>query len=301
VNVEHLLDVFTFIDRNSDSIWDACHRFMEHLYWHRPRLVVLGPKLKGLPDDHPPKPECLYHLSRLFSSVGDDVKCKRLLVHTSKLWRVWRDDHKFADTLNFLAYTNKCLGLYKEGIPQAKESLEIFRRFNCVSDQARCLQQLAWLLCNDNQLDAAEEVAFRSLDLLPDSDQLGVCKGHCLLGDICHSKGEAEKAIDYYKAALRIADSFHWCDQQCVALGSLALLFSYQGRFDDAHTHVERSKWHMFNEPPIKGNFVTKCHTIVTGQSKNMDSWRLNSRAPVGRFRWFSRIAVVLPVVQLQW
>jgi hypothetical protein len=172
VNVEHLLDVFTSIARNSDSTWDACAHFMEHLYWHRRRLVVLGPKLEGLPDDHPSKPECLYHLSQLFDSVGDDVECKRLLVHTLKLWRAWGDDHKVADTLYSLSSTNERLGLCKEGILQAKESLEIFRRFNRVSDQADCLQQLALLLRNDNQLDAAEEAASRSLNLFPDNNLL---------------------------------------------------------------------------------------------------------------------------------
>ena len=35
VNVEHLLDVFTTIDKDSDGIWKACTKFMEHLYWHK--------------------------------------------------------------------------------------------------------------------------------------------------------------------------------------------------------------------------------------------------------------------------
>jgi hypothetical protein len=71
VNVEHLLDVFTTIDTNSDSVWDACTNFMRHLYWHKKRLTILKPKIEGLPDDHPSKPGCLLQLSRLFGSVGD--------------------------------------------------------------------------------------------------------------------------------------------------------------------------------------------------------------------------------------
>ena len=56
VNVEHLLDVFTTIDANSDSVWRACINFMKHLVWHKKRLTVLKPKIEGLPDDHRFKP-----------------------------------------------------------------------------------------------------------------------------------------------------------------------------------------------------------------------------------------------------
>ena len=55
INVEHLLDVFTMIDANSQSVWDACAKFMAQLHWHKSRLVTLGPKIEVLPDDHPPK------------------------------------------------------------------------------------------------------------------------------------------------------------------------------------------------------------------------------------------------------
>jgi len=71
VNVKHLLNVFTSIDVNSECVWDTCANFMYHLYWHKRRLVVMGPKIEGLPDNHPSKPHCLYHLSELFGSVGD--------------------------------------------------------------------------------------------------------------------------------------------------------------------------------------------------------------------------------------
>ena len=59
-NVKHLLDVFTTIDTNSDDIWSVCTNFMEHLYWHKKRLTILGPKIEDLPDDHPSKPERLF-------------------------------------------------------------------------------------------------------------------------------------------------------------------------------------------------------------------------------------------------
>jgi tetratricopeptide (TPR) repeat protein len=247
INVEHLLDVFTSVDVNSDNTWDACAHFMEHLYWHKSRLVVLGPKLEGLPDNHPSKPKCLFELSRLFVSIGHLAECKRLLTHTLKLWRERERDPEVARTLRLLAYTNGQLRLYKEGIPQAKESLEINERLNHVLGKARSLQELARLLDEDNQPDDAEEAASRSIKLLPSSEQFLICRGHRILGNVYRSKGEAEKAINHYGTALRIA-SFNWHDQQFWIHYSLAGLFCDQRRFDDAHAHVEHAKTHAVND-----------------------------------------------------
>ena len=74
VNVEHLLDVFTSIDADSVGAWDAYAHFMNHLYWHKIRLVALGPKIEGLPDDHRSKPRCLFQLSQLFQVVGNHTE-----------------------------------------------------------------------------------------------------------------------------------------------------------------------------------------------------------------------------------
>jgi hypothetical protein len=209
VNVEHLLDVFTSIDANSDNIWDACAYFMRHLYWHKRRLVVLGPKLEGLPDSHPSKPECLLQLSRLFAMVGNISEEKRLLLRTLKLWRDREEDFQVAQTLKFLAGVNLELRLFEEGIRQAKEASEIHEWLDRAVEQAACLRVLAWLLDENNQLDAAEEAASRSIDLLPDTEQFQVCQGHFTLGDIYRSKGEAEKAINHFETALGIASSFN--------------------------------------------------------------------------------------------
>jgi tetratricopeptide (TPR) repeat protein len=122
-----------------------------------------------------------------------------------------------------------------EGLPDDHSSkpeclFELARLFDEVGNQAECkrllthalglwrereqavsLQRLAWLLYYDKQLDAAEETASRSINLLPDnSEQFTVCQGHRLLGNIYRSKGEAEKAIDHLEAALKIASYSNW-------------------------------------------------------------------------------------------
>ena len=80
VNVEHLLDVFTSIDPNSDYTWISCNGFVAHLHWHKPRKTVLGPKIEQLPDDYRWKPTGLFELSGLFPSVGNHVGEKRILL-----------------------------------------------------------------------------------------------------------------------------------------------------------------------------------------------------------------------------
>ena len=123
VNVEHLLDVFTSIDTSSVGVWKACAEFMQHLLWHKRRLVALGPKIEGLPDDHASKPECLFRLSRLSYAVGNYVETKRLLICALKLWRKQGDDLHVATALRFISTANNGLGLHEEGIQQLKEAL----------------------------------------------------------------------------------------------------------------------------------------------------------------------------------
>ena len=249
VNVEHLLDVFTSFDANSGDVWDTCAYFMRHLYWHKPRLVMLGPKTEGLPDVHRSKPECLFRLSLLFDSVGNHVEYKRLLVHTLKIWRERGDDIQVAETLVFLSRANKTLGLYKEGIRQAEEALEICKRLNHISGQTLCFQQLAELLYGDKQLDAAEEAASQAIDLLDGGNQFVVSQCYGLLGEICYSRGETEKAIKHYETALGIASTFNWHHQLFSINYDLAKLFCGENRFDEAHAHIGLAKSHAINDP----------------------------------------------------
>ena len=245
VNVEHLLDVFTTIDTDSDAVWDACTNFMRHLYRHKERLTILKPKIEGLPDDHRFKSECLLQLSRLFGSVGDRVEQKRLLIHVLQLWREGGSDQWVAIALMDLSEANRLMGLHEEGIQQVKEASGIYERLGDTAGQAECLIDLAFLLLDDKQLDDAEETALRAIALLPDKgEQFRICKSHRVLGDIYRSKGETEKAMHHFEVALEIASPFGWHDLIFWVHRSLVRLFRDEGKFDDAQVHVEHAKSH---------------------------------------------------------
>ena len=256
VNVEHLLDVFTSIDggatRDADAvrIWDTCAYFMEHLHWHKTRLVVLGPAIEGLPDDHPSKPPCLFELSRVFGMVGNHTEYKRLLTHALELSRVQGDDLQVAETLRAISNANRLLGLHEEGILQAKEALKIYERLNNISGQAYSWQRLAWLYYGDKQLGAAEEAASQVIDLLSDEGkQFPVCECYRVLGNIYHSQGKTEEAIEHFEAAIEIASAFNWDYQLFWNHYTLAEVFFGEDEFDDAHVHVERAKSHTNDDP----------------------------------------------------
>ena len=263
VNVEHLLDVFTTVDANSDEVWLACIYFMAHLRWHKGRPTILKPKIEGLPDDHHSKPECLFQLSRLFSLVGNYAECKRLLVCALNLSRERGDDYWVAIMLEELSNANQLIGLYEEGIEQAKEASEIFGRLGETAEQAQCLISLTWALCDDGQLDAAEEAASRAIDLLPEEgEQFRVCESHRALGRIYQSKGDNEKAIHHYEVALGIASPFDWPDSLFWLNYDLAGLFHDEDRFDDAHNYIECAKSHTANSSYNLGR-VTKLQAMV--------------------------------------
>ena len=246
VNVEHLLDVLTSVDPSSEAVWDACTKFMNYLYWHRPRLIMLGPKIEALPDDHPFKPECLYDLSRLFSSVGNWTEYERLVTHSLQLSRERGDHFEVALKLKDLSEANRGMGLHEEGIQQIKEASEIFERLGDAANQAECLVSLAYVLCDDKQLDAAEETAIRAINLLQEEgEQFGVCLGHRVLGDIYRSKDNTEKAIHHLELALEIASSLNVDGQLFWVHYTLAELFLKTGRLDDAHAHIENARLHM--------------------------------------------------------
>ena len=250
VNVEHLLNVFTSADPSSTDTWTACAHFLEHLYWHKPRLVVLGPKIEGLPDNHESKPKCLLDLSRLLNLVGNDVEYKPLLVHTLRLCRDQGNEFMVAQSLRFLSYANRALGLHKEGIEQAKEAVEVYKQLNDITRQGYSWLELARLLYGDGQHDSAEEAASHLIDFLSNGgDQYTVCECYHLLGNISHSKGGTEKALDHFKIALGIATTSNWCDPLFWIHYDMAGLFFDRNKFEDAHAHIEQAKSHAINNP----------------------------------------------------
>ena len=254
VNTEHLLHVFTITDSDSNGVWDVCSYFMEHLYFHKPRLVLLGPKIEALLDTHPSKPRCLLRLSHLLNSVGNYTECKQLLTHTLKLWREQGDDFEVAQTLGYLSDANRLLGLHKEGVQQAKEALKFHEQLNDTFGRAHSLRFFARLLYDDQQPDAAKEAALQSINLLQgEVDRSLVCQCRRLLGEIHSFKGEMEKAIDHFEAALVIASSLDWCSEQFWGHYQLAELCFDRGRFDDSQAHIGRAKSQAANNVYLMG------------------------------------------------
>ena len=245
VNVEHLLDVFTSIDMSTWDVWKACGHFMEHLYQHKPRHTVLGPKIEGLPDGHRSKPACLFGLARLFDSIGNHAEEKRLLTHSLSLWRDRWNLFQVGQTLCFLSDANRKLGLYREGIQRVEEALKLAKRFWYTPGQVYCFKELAWLLLGDGQLDAAENAALRMTDLISGKGQeFELCQSHRVLGEIYARKGEKENAIDHFETGLRIASDFNWPAQLFWIHHALAELFLAEEELDSASAHIGQAKSH---------------------------------------------------------
>ena len=248
VNVEHLLDVLTTIDTNSDRVWRACAGLFNHLSSHKPRRTILGPKIEQLPNDHRCKPNCLLELAWLFGSSGHYAEQKQLLEHALKLDRERERDHDIVAVLTALADVNRLLWLHEEGRRQAEEALEISKRIGDIGLQGESLVNLAWLLHQGGQNDAAEETASRAVELLPEKgEEFRICQSHRLLGNIYHSKGRREEAIHHFEKALGVATLFNWTSELYWIYHAQAIMFLNEGDFDNAHTHIAQAKSHVSN------------------------------------------------------
>ena len=272
-NIEHLLSVYLSGDASSDDIWSACANFMKLLYWHKPQQTLLSSKIEALPDDHPSKPECLTELARLIGSTGNRAEQKRLLECTLRLERERGDDDRVALTLSILSDANRMVGLYGEGIDQAKEAMEIYERIGHTIYQADSLITLASLLYGDEQLDAAEEAASRVIDLLAEKGQeFQVCQSHRILGNIHRSKDKREEAIHHYETAIRIAIPPNWEVQLFWNHYSLAQLFLDEDDFYNAHAHIERAKSHTVDDGYHLGRAVELQAMVHHRQHRFLDA-----------------------------
>ena len=249
VNVEHLLNVFISFDADSGDIWAICACFMVHLYWHKPRSTVLRPRIEGLSDDHFSKPHCLFGLSKLFESLGNEAVRKLLLTRVLELERGRGNDSQVAWILRELADANRMQGFHEEGIRQSKEALEICERLGDAEGQGKCWYCLSWLLFEDGELDGAEEAGSHAMNLFLDQDrEYWVCSSHLILGRIYRSKGERRKAIQHFEAAIGIASTFDWQRELFWAHFSLAKLFCNEDEFDNAQSHIEQAKSHTVDD-----------------------------------------------------
>ena len=151
--------------------------------------------------------------------------------------------------LGDLADANRLLSHPEEGIQQAKEALKIFERLNDQANQAECLINLARILISEMQIDAAEEAAIRAIGLLLEKGQQHrISKAHRVLGYVYQSKGRTDKAIHHLEVALRIATSLNATHQLFWVRFTLADLFGKEGKFSDAHAHVQLAKSHAVHD-----------------------------------------------------
>ena len=272
-NIEHLLDVLTSIDPNSDDIWRACANFLDLLSWHKPRQTVLGLKIKRLADDRRFKPDCLLRLAWLFDSMENLTEEVMLLNHVLKLERERGNDEGTAFALIELSDANRRLDLHEEGIHQAKEALAIYEQLGNAGKQGYSLITLAWLFYDDNQLDAAEDAASRAIQLFQEKGQESlICESHRILGETYHSKGEREKAVCHFETALGIASAFNWDGHLCWIHHSLAILFRDDNEFDEAHAHIEQAKSRTVNDAYRLGRVVRLQAEVFRRQGRLEDA-----------------------------
>ena len=279
VNVEHLIDVFASDDPDSENVWDACYHFMDHLYWHKPRLAILGLKVEALPDTHPAKPRCLLFLSRLFAEVGNWAEQKRILDQSLGLWREKGEDYWVAEALIYLSDVNRTSEHHREGIQQAEEALEIFKKLGETRQQAHCLIILASLFLGEQRFPEAGKAASRAKKLSKDRDEFGLCQIYRVLGALNLSKGKTKKAIRHFEKSLRIASRLGLGTPLSEGHLSLAYLYIKRRKLTDARTHSDHAKSHAGNDMHRLGRafYVSAC--VLFEQARYMEVVSEVSRA----------------------
>ena len=242
VNIEHLLDIFTSIDVNSESVWDACGHFMRHLLLHKPRLPVFGPKIVALPGDYPSKPGCLSELSVLYASIGNYAEARRLLCHALELYRGRGNDYRIASTLWVLARSNFPRDHCEEGIRQAEEAMTIFQRIGNTEWVVHCHSLLSTLFRRVNRLDDAEKCANQAIaladGLISTTDYVSLENLRVSLFTMYSHRGDTEKAIFHAEASIGETSSR---SSRFLSHLNLAMIHITERRLGDAETHLEHA------------------------------------------------------------
>ena len=186
-----------------------------------------------------------------------------------ELLRKQGNEVQAAHTLLHLSSANGILGLYEEGIRQAKEASEIFGRINITSGQALAFNDLASLLLEHRQLDAAGDAVSRGIQLVPEKGHENtVSQLHRNLGRIYRSKGEKEKAVHHFQTALRIAIPLNANDLLFLIHSSLVELFRDEDKFEEANAHIQQAK-----------SFVAhNAYKLSRGMMMQVDIWLRQGR-----------------------
>ena len=135
------------------------------------------------------------------------------------------------------------------------------------------MRLLAELWLGTGQLDAAENAALQTIDLLPkEGQEFLLCKSHRVLGNIYDRKGEKEKAVGHHETALRIASIFCWQGVLGCNHYDLARLFLAEDEFGDANTHIEQAKSHIDDDTRELGHAMDLQARIWYRQSRLEDA-----------------------------
>ena len=137
----------------------------------------------------------------------------------------------------------------------------------------QCFGDLAWLFFDDKQLDAAEDAAYRAIDLIAEKGQeFDLCQLHRVLGNIYRSKGNKRKAVHHFKTALGIASPPNWREELFWIHYFLAEVFRDEDEFDEANAHVEQAKSHAVDSLYNLGRAMELQAKVWYGQGRLEDS-----------------------------
>ena len=182
----------------------------------------------------------MYKLSWLPSTTGNHAERKGVLGHALRLERERGSDIGAARIQRPQSDVNRHMGLYDEGIQQAKEAPEIYERPGDAAGQVRCFIQLAWLLWEQERLDAAEEAASRAINFW---------SANLRLFSVTYIGPRARPGRPFtISRQLKIASSLDWHHELFEIHSFLAQQSLDGSRFDSANVHAERARLYVVDD-----------------------------------------------------